>query len=126
MLYADILRTLGGMAILVAALAWLSKTLLTAFLSKDLERFKSDLQASSQISIESYKASLQLEAQRHAVTYSALHSKRAELVAVDFTNFNKLFAITLHGLHHTAVSFESVYSRKNKLFHLFRLYTLTA
>lgn len=91
MLYADILRTLGGMAILVAALAWLSKTLLTAFLSKDLERFKSDLQASSQISVESFKASLQLEAQRHAVTYSALHSKRAELVAELYSRIVELY-----------------------------------
>lgn len=80
-MYADILRTLGDMAILVAALTWLSKTLLTAFLSKDLERFKSDLQASSQINIESFKATLQLEAQRHAVTYANLHSKRAEFIA---------------------------------------------
>ena len=81
MLYSDILRTLGGMAILVAALTWLSKSLLTAFISKDLERFKSNLQASSQVNIESFKATLQIEAQRHAVTYTALHSKRVELVA---------------------------------------------
>src|SRR5450759_1775128 len=81
MLWEDILRTLGGMAILVAAMAWLSKSLLMALLSKDLERFKSDLQVSAQKSIESFKASLQLEAQRNAVEYAALHSKRAELIA---------------------------------------------
>jgi hypothetical protein len=81
MLWEDILRTLGGMAILVSALAWLSRSLLTSLLSKDIERFKSDLQVSSQKSVEAFKSSLQLEAQRHAVEYSALHSKRAELIA---------------------------------------------
>ena len=81
MIWEDVLRTLGGTAILVAALAWLAKSLLSAFLSKDLERFKSDLQATSQMSIESYTANLQLESQRHQIEYTALHSKRAECVA---------------------------------------------
>lgn len=81
MLWDDILRTLGGLAILVAALAWLSKSLLTNLLSKDVERFKSELQASSQRSVESLKASLQIEAQRHSVEYSALHARRAELIS---------------------------------------------
>lgn len=81
MFWEDLLRTLGGMAILVAAMAWLSKSLLTNLLSKDLERFKSDLQASSQRSVESFKATLQIESQRRAIEYSALHAKRAELIA---------------------------------------------
>lgn len=81
MLWEDILRTLGGMTILVAALAWLSKSLLTNLLSKDVERFKSELQASGQRSVESFKASLQIEAHRNAVEYSALHAKRAELIS---------------------------------------------
>ena len=81
MVWEDVLRTLGGTAILVAALAWLSKSLLSTLLSKDLENFKTDLQGTSQRSIESYKATLQLESQRHQIEYSALHSKRAELVA---------------------------------------------
>ena len=81
MLWNDILPTLGGMAILVAAIAWLSKSLLINLLSKDVERFKSELQASSQRSVESFKASLQIEAYRYAVEYSALHAKRAELIS---------------------------------------------
>jgi hypothetical protein len=90
--WEDVLRTLGGTAILVAALAWLSKSLLIASLSKDLERFKSDLQATSQRSIESYKANLQLESQRHQIEYSTLHSKRAELVGELYSR-----VVDLHG-----------------------------
>jgi hypothetical protein len=81
MFWEDLLRTLGGMAILVAAMAWLSKSLLTNLLSKDLERFKSELQASSQRSVESFKATLQIEAHRRATEYSALHARRAELIS---------------------------------------------
>jgi hypothetical protein len=92
MLWEDILKTLGGMAILVAAMAWLAKALLTALLSKDLERFKSDLQVSSQKNIEAFKTSLQLEAQRHAVEFAALHAKRAELVAELYSRIVQLYA----------------------------------
>jgi hypothetical protein len=81
MLWEEVIKTLGGTAILVAALAWLSKSLLTNFLSKNVEQFKSELQASSQRSIESFKASLQIEAHRNAVEYTALHAKRAELIS---------------------------------------------
>lgn len=92
MLREDILRTLGGMAILVAAMAWLSKALLLALLSKDLERFKSDLQVSAQKSVESFKASLRREAQRIAVGFTALHSKRAELIADLYARIVNLYA----------------------------------
>ncbi|CAB3805636.1 hypothetical protein [Pararobbsia alpina] len=92
MLWEDILRTLGGMAILVAAIAWLSKALLTALLSKDLEHFKSELEISSQKSIEAFKASLQLEAQRNAIEFAALHAKRAELVAELYSRIVSLYA----------------------------------
>lgn len=81
MLWQDIFRTLGGMAILVSAVAWLAKSLLMALLSKDLEQFKSDLQVSSQKSVEAFRTALQLEAQRHAVEFSSLHTKRAELIS---------------------------------------------
>jgi hypothetical protein len=77
MFWEDLLRTLGGMAILVSAIAWLSRSLLTNLLSKDLEKFKSDLQ---------------IESQRHAVEYSALHAKRAELISDLYVQAVNLYA----------------------------------
>jgi len=81
MIWEDIFRTLGGMGILVAAMTWLSRSLITTLLTKEIEKFKSDLQAASQRSIESFKTTLQIEAQRRAVEYAALHAKRAELIS---------------------------------------------
>ena len=76
-----LITTLGGTAILVAALTWLSKQLMTALLSKDLERFKSELKTRSDLAIEEFKSRVQLEAQKEIIEYSALHSRRAESVA---------------------------------------------
>jgi len=88
--WQDLISTLGGTAIFVAALAWLAKSLLTSLLSKDLEKFKAELQASSQQSVEAFKTELQIEAQRRAVEFSALHAKRAELIA---TLYSKIVSI---------------------------------
>lgn len=81
MIWEEVLKTLGSSAILVGALAWFAKSLLTTLLSKDLEVFKSDLQVSSQQGIESFKSSLQIETQRRSIEFSALHTKRAEFIA---------------------------------------------
>jgi len=91
MFWEDILRTLGGMAILVAAMTWLSKSLLTNLLSKDLERFKAELQVSSQRSVESFKTTLQIESQQRAVQYAALHAKRAELISELYSRASGLY-----------------------------------
>jgi hypothetical protein len=95
MYWEDLLRTLGGTAILVAAMAWLSRSLLGTLLSKDLERFKAELQASSLQSVESFKASLQIEAHRRAVEYTALHAKRAELISELYAQAVDLYDGTL-------------------------------
>ncbi len=91
MMWDEIIKTLGGSAILVAALAWLARSLLTKLLSKDLEKFKSDLQVSSQQSIEGFKSSLQIEAHRRSIEFSALHSKRAEFVAELYAKLQSLY-----------------------------------
>ena len=90
MMWDEILKTLGGMGILVAALT-LSKSLLTLLFSKDLEKFKSDLQVSSQQSIEAFKSSLQIEAHRRHTEFSELHAKRAEFIAELYTKLLSLY-----------------------------------
>ncbi|MEZ5493003.1 MAG: hypothetical protein R3E61_00040 [Pseudomonadales bacterium] len=76
MLWDEIVKTLGGMAILVAAMAWLARSLINSILSKELEKFKSDLQIS---------------AHRHAVEYSSLHARRAEYIAELYSKSVKLY-----------------------------------
>src|SRR4051794_18590985 len=76
-----LLTTLGGTGILVAAAAWLTKQLVTAFLSKDLEKFKSELKAKNDLAIEEFKSRLQSEVQKTVIAYSSLHTKRAKLIA---------------------------------------------
>ena len=62
----NIIAFLGGSTILIGAVAWLAKTIVSQGLSKDLAVFKTELQQKSSIEIQKV---------------SVLHSKRAEVIA---------------------------------------------
>jgi len=64
--YEAILKTLGSTAIVVAAIAWLFKSLISIFINKDLEQFKSNLKT---------------EAAKIETQFITLHTKRAEIIA---------------------------------------------
>lgn len=81
-MWSELLLAFGGTALLIAALAWLARSIVLHVLSKDLEKFKH---------------SLQMEAAQFKTTWDLLHAKRAELIAelygklVDFNEAAKSF-----------------------------------
>lgn len=64
--WQTILIAFGGNAALIAVLAWAGKSLVSQWLSKDIEKHKVELQKS---------------ALEHQIIFSRLHDKRAEVVA---------------------------------------------
>lgn len=75
------LGALGGNAFLVTALGFLAKALVGNSLAKDPSRFQAEMKAASDRSIEEFKSQLGLAAVEHEVRFSALHEKRAEVIA---------------------------------------------
>ena len=75
------LVALGGSAMLVAAVAWLARSIIDQFLSKDLERFKSELASASSLSAERTRHELALAAQEKGLLLTKLHEKRAQVIA---------------------------------------------
>ncbi len=75
------LVALGGNAALLAVLAWLSKSLLSQFLTKDLDKFKGALEAEYATAAEKMKHDFVLLAAEHEVRFAKLHEKRAEVIA---------------------------------------------
>jgi hypothetical protein len=73
--------TVGAGGVLLAASAWLMKTVLTDKFAREAEAFKSRLKAEADIEIERLKSSLQMTAIEHQVRFSKLHERRAELIA---------------------------------------------
>lgn len=63
--WQDVITTLGGNAVLLAAAAWLIKTLVSNRLALDAEKFKIDVKASADTEIERVRAFLTRTARVH-------------------------------------------------------------
>jgi hypothetical protein len=76
-LAADVLKFVAS----VGALSWLTKSLLTHWLSKDLDAHKERLAAHSALELERLKAELHAAAKEREIRFAALHARRAEGIA---------------------------------------------
>jgi hypothetical protein len=79
--WQQVIMTLGGEGAVLAAVAWLIKTLVDNRLALDAEKFKMEMKAKSDAEIERLRNALQMAALEHQVRFSKLHEKRAEVVA---------------------------------------------
>ena len=68
--WQELLTTLSSTAIILTAVAWLVRSILTHYLSKDIESYKIGL-----------KANADILAYKHQVRFSRLHDKRASVIA---------------------------------------------
>jgi len=91
---ATVFVGLGGSAMLLAAVAWLLKSALAAWIAKDAERFKAGLKADAEKEMENLKHSLQMIATEHQVRFSKMHERRAGFIE---ELYKKLTDLNLHG-----------------------------
>jgi hypothetical protein len=80
-LVAAVVSALGGQAILIAGIAWLTRSLVSHGMDRDLERYKDQLKANSDRELERLKNDLQMTALEHRVRFSRLHEERAAVIA---------------------------------------------
>ena len=87
-----VFTTVGGGAVILAAVAWLIRTVITDRLARDAEAFKTRLKADADVEIERLKNSLQMTALEHEVRFSKLHERRAEVIAEVYKRLVQLHA----------------------------------
>jgi len=87
----QIILGLGGAAIFVGAAAWLTRSIVIHFLSKDFERFKQELATQSAAEVTRLKHSLELTASEHSKRISILLEHREELIAKLYVVLNGFF-----------------------------------
>jgi hypothetical protein len=85
---------------LAAALAWLLKTMISHFLLKDIEVYKTRLSSETTKEIEHFKAHLQILAIEHDVRFTKLHERRARIIA-------KLYSLLDDANHNTYIFMQS-------------------
>lgn len=77
----QLLPTLGGTALGVAAVAWLARSIITNWLSKDVATYKNQLKAEADVALERVRSDLQIMAARRNIQYSRIHEKRLEIIS---------------------------------------------
>jgi hypothetical protein len=78
---SEFVTAILGSGVLLAAFCWLAREIIKQLLSRDIEKFKANLQMESQREIAHLKSSLELVAFEHQTRFSVLHEKRAEIIA---------------------------------------------
>lgn len=76
-----LIATLGGSAVLLLAVAFLVKALISHWLSKDIESFKTEVQHSATLQLERALADLRQAALEREVRFRQLHEKRSLVIA---------------------------------------------
>jgi hypothetical protein len=92
-LWQDVLKTLGSVAIVMAVLGWLARSLVTHLLSRDVEQYKNRLHADATRALENFRAELQLANKEHEIRFGRLHDKRMEVLADLYGQLWQLFRL---------------------------------
>ena len=67
---------------MLGAVAWLIKSIVTHFLSKDIDSYKMNIKYSHEADLEQFRSSLKMMAFEHETRFSRLHEKRADILAL--------------------------------------------
>jgi hypothetical protein len=78
--WTDIVKTLGSVAIGSGAIAFVLRSIWSQLLSRDLEKFKADLENRNNVEVERLRTELKKVAFEHETRYAKLHERRAEVL----------------------------------------------
>ncbi len=95
MAWAEIIKFVGGGTAFLMVSAWFIRSLMQQLISRDLERFRSDLRLSGEREIESLKSLLSIEATKEQIRFSKLQERRADVIA---EAYKKLVALNSAGM----------------------------
>lgn len=79
--WMTILLAIGGNAAALAVLAWLAKTLIGGWMSKDLELHRAQLTRETEAALTTMRHELGMVAQEHALKATELQTRRAAVIA---------------------------------------------
>ena len=79
-MWTEVIKFVGGSAILLAITGWLIRTTTQHFLTKDIEQYKDEIQRKRDMELEELRAALNIETVTHEVKFLKLHNRRAEII----------------------------------------------
>lgn len=88
----ELIKSLGIAAVVCGAAAWLTKSVITHFLSRKIEAYKIELKRESDKEVEGIKSRLHIMALERQIVFSRLHEKRADIIAEAYALFHELYS----------------------------------
>ena len=79
-MWDEVIKFVGGTAVLISAVAWLIRSLTTYLLSKDIAIFKQELKTQAEKELASLKSKLEIDNAKIQIQFSALHARRILLI----------------------------------------------
>ena len=119
--WQGIVTTIGSTAVIVAGLSWVGKTGVEAWLARDLENHKRELERASQRELEHLRLTLRLEEFRQ----SRLLARQAAVIAGVFAHLDRLHTALLTlvtPLHHEGGNIKELRSQAIEAFNAFGKY----
>lgn len=110
--WGESLTTLGISSILIAGLVYLGKRISEHLFSRDLEKFKAELQMHNNVEIERLRSDLRVAAFSKEVRLLKLHEKRAEVIAELYSKLSDTHRVLLSLVNPVQFSGEASFEQK--------------
>lgn len=108
-IWQQIFTSLGWYSVLVAAITWLAKTIISHLLSKDIDNHKANLDKETKLyeqqlkaqfdskieQIEQLKSELQIRVKENEIRFTKLHEKRVEIISDFYRKLEEILSKTL-------------------------------
>jgi len=78
--WTDIIKTIGTNAVFLAVVGFVAKSLFNQMLSRDVDKFRIELQATNDKELVKFRSELEKTAFEHQTRFTKLYDKRAEII----------------------------------------------
>jgi hypothetical protein len=78
--WTDIIKTIGTNAVFLAVVGFVAKSLFNQMLSRDVDKFRIELQATNDKELAKFRSELEKTAFEHQTRFTKLYDKRAEII----------------------------------------------
>lgn len=106
--WQTLLAVIGTGTAIITIVAWVVKSIINHFLSRDIQAYKNKLKIESEFEIEKFKNNLRVASIEHEIRFSKLHEKQAIIIAELYSRINIAVKSVNHLLSPLGFSLSSI------------------
>lgn len=95
----DTITELSKFTLALAAIGWLTRTIIVHFLNKDISRYRSELHSTNDFELEQLKSRLSLLSMEHQIRFKSFYEKQAEIIERTYELLYQLCSAIQRDIH---------------------------